>query len=909
MKKIVLPVLTLGLAIGGGLALRGLNADVTGHAVGEGGVNAIDAQRIAVDNNWQWARLPDEVLDNGALLTQVTTYKGTDPGNVRFSGGSIKFQEANDGAHALDDIDILSFRGDPSLLGGGVKGETGTVNAAIPWFDSSVPITFARTYNNPVVFAQVTTYHGGQPIEVHAANVTSTGATLILNEPNSVDGPHANEIVHYVVLESGYYPLPDGKLLQVGKQAITTTGKSDFSLVTLPAPYYLEPMVIATVQSNDRNGYVGTRVRKGRGGDDIEFDFEVRFMRADSEEESTTNGTIGYLAYGTPWTLSAGRIVLSNGVDQRGFDFGKKPRGTCFDLTRAGFNNVVDNMQFVTPQGRTSVTLYDDPWCSGDSATFETTASANVGVGNFANKANSMRITWSRGASIYTERDWADEETILQNDDAFLMLREGNLTLFKTNDADGTLWPAWSKGNNNGVRVSWKTNGNFTLEKQNGDNIWSTDTKDKNIDHVSLLTNCDWKLYNPSGDVKFAAGTAGCNAGAPPSVGSVMPGGRIAYADLDHDGSAELLFVVVMRDGTGGIYADPLGVADMLNVYGIGIPDDFWTLLSPTQQALLLSQIPSELGYGNQISGAEMRALIAMLNDQDKDRTYDVIYFHASGSLHAFQASDSAGPVDTTITMGDIEVLVENDEYGPGFELSYTYAQLDVTVGGVMTVSVVGGQAAAASNVDRNGFVIGAQYNVIGAAVVFGNENGSYVGFDAGVGAGFWAAASAGRNGQYGFSLAVPVVPFGVAIYVEGDDATYVYGEVKNWTVGAALDTRDLTIQTWGHASTWVTRNSKDIALRFESVANDTRIAVIRTGNTAVIAVGDTAQAVLTSLSDAAHDMVAGVNQVGAMVGDGFDDITTAVDNWAQTTANVSVRWGGNVVSGGKNLWKKVKFW
>ncbi|MCA9538292.1 MAG: hypothetical protein KC620_05360 [Myxococcales bacterium] len=918
MKRHILALLTLGLAIGGGLALRGLNGNLAGKAIGESGHGALDAFRVHAANAWADAALSGDALADGALLTQVRSDFDSDLGSVRMAGSMVRFQPAASGGHDYKEtVDILAFRGDPNLLGGGLVGETGSVTANASAFGATHHITFTKNYAAPVVFAQLATYAGAQPMEVHAANVTTSGADLIYFEPNTFDGAHMSETVHYVVLESGVYTLNDGRALYVGKQAQNggARGYDASAEILLPNKSFGEPIVITTLQSVSRPGFANTRVKLIDDGSDLYKGFAFRFAHEDDyslQDGIAMTRSVGFLALYRPWTVQPGRVELRSGNNKYiGFDLAGRPRGTCINLGETDLNGTADRMIIAAAQGTMQVSVYPNENCDmvygGEFQTSAQTATL-LWLGTTLPVA-SIRVTWNTVASVTERTSWHDGDVIVQNESAFLTIDNGELRLFRVNEADRTLWQVWSTSTSGRVaEVRFLNNGKVAAYDEYGAMIWSTATANKGVTQIMIDDTCLVRIATDTGDPAATLGEGTCNEGAPTAAVPSMPGLQVAYVDLDRDGNNELVIIVKSPDGTGAIMYDPLGIADLLTTYGFHVPADFWNLLSPTQQAVLLTQVPADRGYGETIEGEEAEELTLEWDALVLTRPYNVIHFEFAFDGTGISVSDRIGPAQGSIQVGNVHFVIDDDEYGAGFEIGANVLTMQVTVGGVVTVSGSVGTVNGALNMDRNGFVMGAEASVVGVAFTLGNENGSYVGLNADIGVGFWAAVSAGKNGQYGFSLSVPVVPVGVAIYVSGDDVIMAYEFTRDWAIVGAETVEELAPQLWAKSSEWIVNHDAGVVTRFENAAADTRIYMKRAETEVKVIISDTSHTFETVIDDL-DDLEDGLAAIGGQITDTVDTIGNTLEDWANGVGQFATNAYGSLINGAKTIYKKVKFW
>lgn len=912
-------------ALGAALVLgRGGDRDLAGKAVGDDPAGAgIAGFRALASKDWVYSG-----ANGDALLTQVVSENDPRLLSVRLSAGSVKVQQSGYNRTEAETVEVMGLSGD-DLAALGVPGEIGSVLQSAPGFDTRIPVSFSRSYTNPVVFATVSTYRGGHPLAVRVDNVTSNGAELVIDEPAALDGGHTAEQYDFLVVEAGVHTLADGQVLEVGKvnrSANRLRGYGVDPTVTLQSPTYGQPLVITTLQKVNRTGFMNVRVRK-LGSGDVFRGFQTRVQHENDEvfedADILSNGpntsyTLGYLALGRPWSGVAGRLAFE-GAD--GLIGGRAlrtlPRGGCIDVPEDAWRMRVAGIE----GARTQVATYREPGCADGDFGAEHTLDIGTTETLFNNvSGGSVRVTWMQAAQSVTvdapaaQRTWAEGDIIVANAGAFLTVKDGDLKLFRTSEADQTVWEAWSTNYGDVAGFVLDDNGRAYVVDQDGSRLrrgWSTvNDFATNAQALVITDDClPGVLRNGQTDTYFFA-DAGCLVDAPKAAAPAMPIVKIAAADLDGDGHNEMLLIITAPDGTGTIVPDPLGIADLLRLHGMPLPENFWSLLSPTQRALLVTQMPAV--YGDTIETAEVNAVLDATDD-DTPRTWGFIPFkgHTQEGDTAFSASDSTGPLEASITAGEVRYMVEFDQYGPAYDLYASYGHAEVTVGGVATLTYTGPTAYAVMNVDGDGFTMGGGVNLVGAAYTVGDTSGSYAGISADVGASFWADYAWGRDGQYGYSLSIPVVPVGVAFYVHEDDATLAYDFSREWLLLGAHTVEDLSVQAWNLSSNWAMNHGGATLVTVENGANDVRVTLERFVDDSMrVTVGTASNsysAVVSNVDQATRDLERLFDGIGGQIDGSYQAVEDAFVDVAQSSSRFVTNAAGEVVSGAKSLWKKVK--
>jgi hypothetical protein len=92
------------------------------------------------------------------------------------------------------------------------------------------------------------TYNGPNSAHVRVKDVTATSNSFQIEESSCYDGPHTNEDIAWMVLETGSYDMPNNKLLQVQLYS----GNHVWQQVTFPQVFGSNPIVLS--QSQTFNG-------------------------------------------------------------------------------------------------------------------------------------------------------------------------------------------------------------------------------------------------------------------------------------------------------------------------------------------------------------------------------------------------------------------------------------------------------------------------------------------------------------------------------------------------------------------------------------------------------------------------------------------------------------------------------
>ena len=310
----------------------------------------------------------------------------------------------------------------------------------------------------------------------------------------------------------------------------------------------------------------------------------------------------------------------------------------------------------------------------------------------------------------------------------------------------------------------------------------------------------------------------------------------INMIDVDNDGEEDLTLRVNAPGGGGWITADPFIIADYLIQIGFGLGDsnDFEESLSSTQQTSLTNTVVDLTGFtpAAGITESFLEGMIAIFGYESRD--YPVTWF------------DTLATIDEEIESGSLGLAVESGQ-------TASYATGDLSAG----VTFTGTQAGLSFS--GNGIAFGAANTYFGVSVGYGNENGTYVGVSASYGSGYWVAAKWGQDGQYGFSAPIPTTPFGITLYVEGDDALAAYNLYRNLALSTASQTADFFNDRWVNAVDL----GNDIRVMISNGVADTKVYLANKGESAYIWVSDGGEEIFVYLSGGASTVANAMAEVG----------------------------------------------
>lgn len=289
--------------------------------------------------SWGWNGVAAPYLN---VMASLSTYAGSDPVSTRIlsvaeDGFTTIAQEDQskdlETSHGLEAVDWLaveyggtllampdapaSAEGPAAALGAEAEGlpaelvfRSGTVSTN----QRSVTVDFGEGFDDPVVIASVSSFHGAQSV---VAEVTAVGATsfeLRVVEPDAYDGFHAWEEISWMVVEAGEWALEDGSVIEAGRHQAGAAA----SPVVFDADFAAGPAVIAQSMAT---GYTHARVSAA--------DADGFALMLDGEEGAAAmTGTVGWVAVeaAAGSAMQAGAVSAGSGfasVDfTDAFDFG-----------------------------------------------------------------------------------------------------------------------------------------------------------------------------------------------------------------------------------------------------------------------------------------------------------------------------------------------------------------------------------------------------------------------------------------------------------------------------------------------------------------------------------------------------------------------------------------------------------
>ena len=219
---------------------------------------------------------------------------------------------------------------DSTPVSSGDSAVIGSVQAVNDLRHTERTIDFGTSLDDPVVFATPVTLDGGDPVTTRITNLTGTGATLRLDEPNYLDESHTTEDLTLLALEEGVFDLGGGRRLEVGTVQADGLSSGGFTSVAFKSSFDEAPVVVAQIQTDNGGDWVVPRL-----DDVVAGGFKVAMQEPEAKNNDYhVTETIGWVAIEADvfdWSTPTGS------VDTQAFTTGRKvdDDGTVFEFASA----------------------------------------------------------------------------------------------------------------------------------------------------------------------------------------------------------------------------------------------------------------------------------------------------------------------------------------------------------------------------------------------------------------------------------------------------------------------------------------------------------------------------------------------------------------------------------------------
>lgn len=276
--------------------------------------------------------------------------------------------------------------------------ESGTITLSTT-IDSSETqtITFKNTYVNPVVIAYITTANGTESVDVRVKDVTSTSATLFMEEPDN-EG-HTAEQVTYVVAESGRFTLPDGTRMEARKTTTDSIHRGGESFtgktVEFSQSFSSTPVVLHTLNTYNNNAF-RTSVSTSISSTQFKLQQEAAETKPEVIKIYGNEITIGPRSETIGWIA----IESAKSGDINGTNY---QTGRSVDSEKNGVDDIPYSLNF-------SANFNQDPQLLVDGY------SGNGEDGYWARSAGNLSYS---GASVYAEEDQVEDDERSHSSEGF----------------------------------------------------------------------------------------------------------------------------------------------------------------------------------------------------------------------------------------------------------------------------------------------------------------------------------------------------------------------------------------------------------------------------------------------------------------------------------------------------------
>jgi PKD repeat protein len=157
---------------------------------------------------------------------------------------------------------------------------------------------------DPVVVAGPVGYADQEPAVIRIQNVDANGFDIRIQEWNYLDGDHAEETIHYLVMERGNYTLSNGSMIEAGSFTATI---QRFQAQQFNTPFIVKPVVFTSIVT-----YTGKDTVTGRIQNTLTGSFAYKLNEQDSSKQRHTRETVDYIAW-EPGSGSVGGILYEVG--------------------------------------------------------------------------------------------------------------------------------------------------------------------------------------------------------------------------------------------------------------------------------------------------------------------------------------------------------------------------------------------------------------------------------------------------------------------------------------------------------------------------------------------------------------------------------------------------------------------
>ncbi len=154
-------------------------------------------------------------------------------------------------------------------------------------------------FTDPIVIAGPRSYADTEPAVIRIRNVTASGFDILVQEWDYLDGNHADETIHYLVMERGNYTLSNGAKIEAGSFTATI---QRFQAQQFNMPFSVKPIVFTSIVT-----YNGKEAVTGRIQNTLTGSFAYKLNEQDNKKQRHSKETVDYIAW-EPGSGSVGGI-------------------------------------------------------------------------------------------------------------------------------------------------------------------------------------------------------------------------------------------------------------------------------------------------------------------------------------------------------------------------------------------------------------------------------------------------------------------------------------------------------------------------------------------------------------------------------------------------------------------------
>ena len=191
-------------------------------------------------------------------------------------------------------------------------GEAGSITTNSPAENQPITVNLTEPLDDPV-FAFTATGNGPDSFNIRLTGQTfdadgnTTSFTFIIEEWEHLDGPHpAVETINWLAVEEGVHTLPDGRTIEAGTSAISSTGQNTGGSATFNGGFTDPPVVLTSVMSNNDTTTVDSDPSAITA-----TGFDITLQEEEGEDGVHAAETIGWIAIQAGGDATSGTASVS----------------------------------------------------------------------------------------------------------------------------------------------------------------------------------------------------------------------------------------------------------------------------------------------------------------------------------------------------------------------------------------------------------------------------------------------------------------------------------------------------------------------------------------------------------------------------------------------------------------------